>query len=125
MPRKKKPTGAAAIPVFEGDEEVTQTTAVEETPEGKEAPEPAVKLGRGMKQCPHCQAAIGTRAATCPECKEPVPTKEKPVKKAVSPKAEANGTATTASIVALIRAATAYGSLDDEIEILQAIKAVK
>ena len=28
MPRKKKPTGAAAIPVFEGEEEVTQTTAV-------------------------------------------------------------------------------------------------
>ncbi len=125
MPRKKKPTGAAAIPVFEGDEEVTQTTAVEETPEEMEAPQAAVKPGRGKRRCPNCHAAIGTRAATCPECKEPIQPKEKPVKKAGSPKAQSNGTATTASIVALIRAATAYGSLDDAIELLQVIKAVK
>jgi hypothetical protein len=50
---------------------------------------------------------------------------EKPGKKAGSPKAQSNGTATTATIVALIRAASAYGSLDEAIELLQAIKAVK
>ena len=93
MPRKKKPTGAAAIPVFDGEEEVTQTTGTEESSEGKEALQPAVKPRR--------------------------------VKKAGSPKAEPNGTATTASIVALIRAATAYGSLDEAIELLEAIKAAK
>ena len=127
MPRRKKPTGAAAIPVFEGEEEATQaTTAVEETPEGnKEAPQPAVTVGQGKKLCSHCHAAIGTRAATCPECREPIQAKAKPVKKAGSPQAQSNGTATTATIVALIRAATAYGSLDDAIELLQAIKAAK
>jgi hypothetical protein len=124
-PRKKKPTGAAAIPVFEGEEEPTQTTAVVETPEGKVVPQPAVKVGPGTKQCPHCEAAIGARAATCPECKEPIQPKAKPVKKAGSPKAESNGTATTETVVALIRAATAYGSLDEAIELLEAIKAAK
>ena len=123
MPRKKKLTGTAAIPVFDGEEEGTQATAVEEVRE--EAPQPAVKPGPGKKQCPHCHATIGSRAATCPECKEPIQPKEKPVKKAGSPKAQSNGTATTATIVALIRAATAYGSLDDAIELLEAIKAVK
>ena len=125
MSRKKKPTGAAAIPVFEGEEEVTQPTAVEETPEGTEAPQPAVKPKRGTKQCPNCQAVIGARAATCPECKGPIQPKAKPAKKAGSPKAPPNGTATSSTVVALIRAATAYGSLDDAIELLQAIKAVK
>jgi hypothetical protein len=125
MPRKKKPTGAAAIQVIEGDEQVTQPTAVEETQKEKDAPQPAVKPGPGKKQCPHCQAVIGVRAAICPECKEPIQPKTKPVKKAGSPKAQSDSTATTATIVALIRAATAFGSLDEAIELLQVIKAVK
>jgi hypothetical protein len=97
MPRRKKPTGAAAIPVVEGDDEAPQTTAAEETSEVKEVPQP----------------------------NEPIRPKRKPVKKAGSPKAQLNGTPTTSTIVALIRAATAYGSLDEAIELLQAIKAAK
>ncbi len=125
MPRKKKPTGAAAIPVFEGEEEVTQTTAVGKTPEATDAPQAEVKPGRGKRQCPNCHAAIEARAASCPECNQPILRKEKPGKKVSISTAQSNGTATTATIVALIRAASAYGSLDEAIELLQAIKAVK
>jgi hypothetical protein len=71
------------------------------------------------------QSSVGARAATCPACKEPIQTKAKPAKKAGSPKAQSNGAASTASILALIRAATAYGSLDEAIELLEVIKAVK
>ena len=88
-------------------------------------PEPATKRAAGKKQCPRCHAAIGPSAATCSECKEPIQPREKPAKTAASPKAQANGPAATASIVPLIRAATAYGSLNEAIELLQAISAVK
>jgi hypothetical protein len=77
------------------------------------------------KQCPHCQAMVGARAATCPECKEPILPKDKPVKKAGSPKAQSNSTPTTSTVVALIKAASAYGSLGEAIELLQAIDAAK
>jgi hypothetical protein len=101
MEKKKKLTGTAAIPVVEGDEEITQATEAEETLEGKEAPQPG------------------------PECNEPILPKKRPVKKAGSPKAQSDGTLTTSTVVALINAATAYGSLDEAIELLQAIRAAK
>ena len=46
MPRRKKPTGAAAIPVLREKRKPRKTTAAEETPEEKEAPQPAVAVGQ-------------------------------------------------------------------------------